>query len=256
MTGEPTTGKYPSPLGRRAPLLIAGGLALAALASGCGGSGNAAPAAARTGTASPQAAADAQPGRITGLSARWLGRIPADARQAVVVYGDAADSPSGTVTLYQKHGSAWTADATWASHNGRLGWTPSHHEDDKRSPVGVFTLTDAGGLLPDPGSKLPYHQTALFTPPSVWGPSHRHDFDYVIAIDYNRVRGSSPLDPRRPQGERAGGSIWLHLDPGSGSSACVTLPKAAMQHLLRTLDPARHPVVVMGDRATLAGKDA
>jgi L,D-peptidoglycan transpeptidase YkuD (ErfK/YbiS/YcfS/YnhG family) len=41
------------------------------------------------------------------------------------------------------------------------------------------------------------------------------------------------------------------MDHGSGTSACVSLPKPAMEYLLRTLDPDRHPVVVMGDRAHL-----
>lgn len=41
------------------------------------------------------------------------------------------------------------------------------------------------------------------------------------------------------------------MDHGSGTSACVGLSRAAMEYLLRTLDPNRHPVVVMGDRADL-----
>lgn len=41
------------------------------------------------------------------------------------------------------------------------------------------------------------------------------------------------------------------MDHGSGTSACVSLPKAAMVKLLRTLDPKQNPVVVMGDRAGL-----
>lgn len=31
----------------------------------------------------------------------------------------------------------------------------------------------------------------------------------------------------------------------------MSVPKSAMRVLLRTLDPRQHPVVVMGDRATL-----
>jgi L,D-peptidoglycan transpeptidase YkuD (ErfK/YbiS/YcfS/YnhG family) len=237
---------------RRLTALLA--LAAAAL-TGCGGSGTAQrPAAA---SSAPPRAASAAPqprptDRIEGLGGRWLAKIPAGARQVVVAYGDGATAATGHVALYEKHGSGWTRVAEWASHNGRRGWTPHHHEGDTRTPVGVFTLHDAGGVLPDPGSKLPYHHDPAFTPPASWGPTHRHDFDYVIAIDYNRVQGSSPLDARRPQGEQAGGGIWLHLDPGFGSSACVTLPKQALQTLLRTLDPAQHPVIVMGDRATLA----
>jgi L,D-peptidoglycan transpeptidase YkuD (ErfK/YbiS/YcfS/YnhG family) len=235
-------------------VVVAAGLA--PLLAGCGSDrADAAPGTKARPTASHVAASpkpSASDGRIAGVSAHWLARIPAATRQVVVAYGNAADSPSGQVTFYQKQGSTWTAEATWPSHNGRAGWTTAHHENDQHSPVGVFTLSDAGGLLPDPGSRLPYNQTTAFTPLASWGPSRRHDFDYVIAIDYNRVTGNSPLDPRRPRGESAGGGIWLHMDHGSGSSACVTLPKTAMQTLLRTLDPAQRPVVVMGDRATLA----
>lgn len=179
-------------------------------------------------------------------------QIPADSRQVVAVYGEGANSPQATVVLYEKNAKGWDRKGSWAAHNGRRGWTVDHHEDDKRSPVGVFTLTDAGGVLADPGAKLPYTHSAAFTPPPYWSKNTRHDFDYVVAINYNRVTGTSPLDPTRPQGQSKGGGVWLHMDHGSGTSACVSVPKAAMQTLLRALDPARHPVVVMGDKAHLA----
>jgi hypothetical protein len=60
-----------------------------------------------------------------------------------------------------------------------------------------------------------------------------------------------PIDPIRPQGESRGGSIWLHMDHGSGKSGCVSQSEADMEYLLRTIDPAKHPVIVMGDRADL-----
>lgn len=94
-------------------------------------------------------------------------------------------------------------------------------------------------------------QSASIQAPRYWSKPYWHDFDYVIAIDYNRVKGTAPNDPTRPLGQSKGGSIWLHMDHGSGTSACVSLPKSAMQLLLRTLDPKQHPVVVMGDKATL-----
>jgi L,D-peptidoglycan transpeptidase YkuD (ErfK/YbiS/YcfS/YnhG family) len=189
---------------------------------------------------------------IPGVGPALRSRIPAGARQVVAVYGDGARSAESTIVLYTREGDVWKRERSWPGHNGKRGWTTDHHEGDKKSPVGVFTLTDAGGVPADPGSRLPYHRSSAFAAPRWWSRSHRHDFDLVIAIDYNRVKGTSPLDPTRPEGQSKGGGIWLHMDHGSGTSACVSQSKSAMEYLLRTLDPALHPVVVMGDRAHLA----
>ncbi|MGW7265376.1 hypothetical protein [Streptomyces sp. NPDC054842] len=189
--------------------------------------------------------------RIPGVGDRLRKQIPAGSRQVVAVYGENKDSADSTVVLYTKDGSTWDRTRTWKGHNGKKGWTTDHHEGDKRSPVGVFTLSDAGGVLADPGARLPYTHSASFQAPHYWAKSHWHDFDYVIAIDYNRVKGTSPIDPTRPEGQSKGGSIWLHMDHGSGTSACVSLPESGMRYLLRTLDPDQHPVVVMGDKADL-----
>ncbi|MGY6019064.1 L,D-transpeptidase family protein [Streptomyces spinosirectus] len=188
---------------------------------------------------------------VPGIGDRLHRRIPAGSRQVVAVYGADRNSAFSTAVLYTKHGSTWVRTRSWPAHNGKKGWTTDHHEDDLRSPVGVFTLSDAGGVLDDPGARLPYTQDASLEAPRYWDKSHWHDFDYVIAIDYNRVKGTPPDDPERPQGDEKGGGIWLHLDHGSGTSACISVSESAMRYLLRTLDPELHPVVVMGDRADL-----
>ncbi|MFJ6748594.1 L,D-transpeptidase family protein [Streptomyces sp. NPDC091266] len=189
---------------------------------------------------------------VPGVGAGLRSRIPAASRQVVAVYGKGVNSADATVVLYDKGAKGWDRKGSWAAHNGRRGWTADHREGDKRSPVGVFTLTDAGGVLADPGAKLPYTHSAAFTPPSYWAKSTRHDFDYVVAINYNRAKGTSPLDPARPDGQAKGGGIWLHMDHGSGTSGCVSISRSGMAAVLRALDPARHPVVVMGDKAHLS----
>ncbi|TXS61388.1 MULTISPECIES: L,D-transpeptidase family protein [unclassified Streptomyces] len=190
--------------------------------------------------------------RVPGIGDRMWDQVPAATSQVVAVYGDDADSPDSLVVLYERRGGSWERIADWPAHNGRLGWTTDHRMDDLRTPVGVFTLSDAGGSRDDPGSLLPYRQDAhAFAPPADADASHRHDFDYVVAVDYNRVEGTPPYDWTRPLGEDKGGGIWLHLDHGDGTSGCVTVPEAAMRTLLRTLDPLSRPVVVMGDREHL-----
>nr|WP_079665254.1 L,D-transpeptidase family protein [Streptomyces sp. 3214.6] len=188
---------------------------------------------------------------VPGVGERLQRQIPAGSRQVVAVYGDGKDSATATVVFYAKRGPVWERVRTWPAHNGKKGWTAEHYLGDDRSPVGVFTLSAAAGVLDDPGTRLPYTQSEDYAAPRWWDQAHWHDFDYVIAIDYNRVKGTPPDDAEQPLGEERGGGIWLHLDHGDGTSACVSLPRAAMEYLLRTLDPDQHPVVVMGDRAAL-----
>lgn len=229
------------------------------LLAGCGGSGDGGGTGGAGGTGKgadsggASASPSTPPGDIPGVGARLNAKVPEDARQAVAVYGKGPDSADATVVLYEKRGGDWQRRESWPGHNGKKGWTPDHREGDKRSPVGVFTLSDAGGVLADPGAKLPYLQSPAFAAPQYWPKTHWNDFDLVIAIDYNRVRGTSPLDPTRPQGQEKGGSIWFHMDHGSGTSGCVSISKSGMTELLRTLDPRKDPVAVMGDRASLAG---
>ncbi|WP_251092360.1 L,D-transpeptidase family protein [Streptomyces sp. Caat 7-52] len=203
-------------------------------------------------TPTEPSAPTADPARIPGVGDRLYRRVPAGSRQVVAVYGEGRDSAASRVVLYTRRDGRWHPVGSWPAHNGRAGWTTHHHEGDRRSPVGVFTLSDAGGVLADPGTRLPYDRNeAAYAPPAGWDEAHQHDFDYVIAIDYNRIRGTPPRDATRPWGAGRGGGIWLHMDHGSGTSACVSVSEDAMRLLLRTLDPAREPVVVMGDRATL-----
>jgi len=191
---------------------------------------------------------------LPGVGDALTAQIPADSRQAVVAYGDSVDSSRTTVVFYQKGADGWQQVASWQGHNGDRGWTRQHMEGDLRTPIGVFGLTDAGGLLPSPGSQLPYHQSSEFVASGLGfdGESLAKAFNYVIAINYNRVAGSSPLDSREPMGEARGGGIWLHVDHDGPTHACVSIPSAGMVMLLRELSPSEHPVIVMGDRADLA----
>ncbi|MFD4790576.1 hypothetical protein ACFWN1_26690 [Streptomyces sp. NPDC058459] len=236
----------------RAVAAAVGGALLVLGAAGCGGAEKPEkndPGAARV--QDDRKAPEAALKRVPGVGDRLWQRVPAESRQVLLVSGEGRDSADSDAALYTKKGSAWTRERAWPTHNGRKGWTTDHHEDDLRSPVGVFTLSDAGGVLAAPEARLPYTESAAFQAPHYWKKSYWHDFDLVIAIDYNRVKGTPPTDQTRPRGQSKGGNIWLHMDHGSGTSACVSQSKADMEYLLRTLDPARHPVVVMGDEADL-----
>ncbi|MFD4788834.1 L,D-transpeptidase family protein [Streptomyces sp. NPDC058459] len=195
-----------------------------------------------------------RPAGIPGLGPHTAAAIPERAEQVVLVQGRGKDSPISSVVLYERDDSVWEPGPTWPAHNARYGWSEHHVAGDLRSPVGMYGLTDAGGLLGDPGSRLPYHQSHGFRSPGTGfeGESLEGSFDYVVAVNYNRQVGTSPLDWTRPMGAGRGGGIWLHVDHGGPTHGCVSVAKAHMKQLLRTLDPARHPVVVMGYAGWLA----
>ncbi|MEU9058073.1 hypothetical protein AB0D13_04020 [Streptomyces sp. NPDC048430] len=197
------------------------------------------------------------PAEIPALGPETRAQIPATARQAVVVTGQGPDSNRSAVMLYSLDDPAlgWRPGAgPWPAHNGMEGWTDHHLADDLRSPVGVFGLTDAGGRLPDPGALLPYDEQHRFavSGEGFLGEPLEGSFDYVVAINYNRTPGTSPLDRTRPLGAERGGGIWIHVDHGGPTQGCVSLTEDRMRDLLLTLDPAKHPVIVMGDAASLA----
>ncbi|MFJ8495698.1 L,D-transpeptidase family protein [Streptomyces sp. NPDC094038] len=229
--------------------------------SGCGGGAEAAPrrsgddrAARVTASPTPDESNSPRPSGIPGLGPKTTAAIPGRAEQVVVARGRGRNSPVSSVVLYERDDDVWQPGASWPAHNGRDGWSEHHMAGDLRSPVGVYGLTDAGGLLADPGSRLPYHHSYGFTSPGTGfeGEPLEGSFDYVIAVNYNREPGTSPLDWTRPMGAKRGGGVWLHVDHGGPTHACVSVAKAHMKELLRTLDPDRHPVVVMGHADWLA----
>ncbi|MEV4556644.1 L,D-transpeptidase family protein [Kitasatospora sp. NPDC049285] len=192
---------------------------------------------------------------IPGLGPTWTAQIPAETRQLLVASGKDKDSSDSTVTLWTRgDDGSWQAGQAWPAHNAYKGWTADHKANDLRSPIGLFALTDAGGRKADPGAKLPYDRDNAF---QMSGRGFNNEplagsFDYVIAINYNRVAGTSPLDTGFPMGAAKGGGIWLHLDHGGPTHGCISLTEDHIVELLKTLDPAMHPMIVMGDAPALA----
>ncbi|MGW1247549.1 hypothetical protein [Streptomyces sp. NPDC002535] len=194
--------------------------------------------------------------RLPGVGPATQALVPDGTTQALVVTGATADDNFSTAILYEKGPSGhWTPSAgPWPTRNALRGWTADHTAGDLRTPIGVFRLGDAGGRLPDPGSRLPYDQDDAFaiSGTGFHGEPLEGSFDHVVAIDYNRVPGRTPLDRERPLGDEKGGGVWIHVDHGGPTQACIALEREPLRELIRALDPAREPVIVMGPTPQLA----
>lgn len=205
-------------------------------------------------SAVPKARPSASTPRALPLGPHTLSTIAGRTTQVVLVRGATTTSSAATVELYERTGADWVRVAAWQGHVGKRGWATHHVEGDLRTPVGTFDLTAAGGRRSDPGSSLPYFQSTAFDPPAEepgFGDSMADAFDYVIALDYNRIPGKSPLDSSRPLGAQRGGGIWLHVDHDGPTHGCISIPANGVRYLLLHLTPSSHPVVVMGSAAQL-----
>ena len=63
--------------------------------------------------------------------------------------------------------------------------------------------------------------------------SPAYDYGAVIAYNTDRTPG-------------LGSAIFLHVSVGAPTAGCVSLPADRLLEVLRWLDPARSPVIVMG----------
>jgi L,D-peptidoglycan transpeptidase YkuD (ErfK/YbiS/YcfS/YnhG family) len=127
-----------------------------------------------------------------------------------------------------------------------------------RTPVGVFTLTQAFGNQPNNGTRLPY----TYVGPNDWwdeNPASPHynrlvvssvspggnsenlyysgeAYAHAVVINYNM----------NPVVKGAGSGFFLHVSVGGATEGCVSIPLGDLDHVMRWLNPSEHPVISIG----------
>jgi L,D-peptidoglycan transpeptidase YkuD (ErfK/YbiS/YcfS/YnhG family) len=182
------------------------------------------------------------------------------AGQAVVVSAAKYGATGATFNAYQMTPAGWQkVFGPWAAYIGRRGFAPpgSKREGDGRTPSGTFGFDFFFGVKPDPGVKFPYRQTGRSIvwsddPSSPlynqWVDTAAQDpganpepmyvspaYSYGAVIDYNNERVPGQ-----------GSAIFLHVSMGRPTSGCVSLPAGQLLQVLRWLDPALRPRIIMG----------
>ncbi len=178
-----------------------------------------------------------------------------DAGQAVVVTAPGYGATTATLSTWQRSAGGWEpVHGPWPADVGRGGFAPpgEKREGDGRTPSGTYGFDFAFGVEPDPGVALSYRRVT--GPSIVWddmpsSPSYNlwvdggqgeamfqtPVYDYAAVIAYNTARTPG-----------LGSAIFLHVSTGGPTAGCVALPVEGLLPVLRWLDPAQAPVVVMG----------
>lgn len=231
-------------------------------------------------TESAHAAPLPDPGTLANLGA---------ARQVIVVTSTSWSTSYATLRAYDvADDGSWRAAVPAApARIGANGFSAgaSRLQNTNTTPTGTYAIPRAMGYWGAPGTRLPYYQ---FDSDDWWSYDPRdpstynvlqygrpagapwrtgwaerlrsyapQQYGYVAVLDFNLPRsaryrptdgsyvGTTPVDTRR------GGGIFLHVTNGRATAGCVAVEFSVMQQLLRWLDPAKEPVIVMGPAAVI-----
>ena len=202
------------------------------------------------------------------------------AQQVVVVTAPRANTTHATVRAFERDGGGWRTilHATPARlGSGGLIAGSERRQGTGKTPLGTYGIEWAFGRAADPGTALRYVQidrndawtynpkvpstyNVFQTAPNAWRGYGRYierlwgygpQYDYVLVLDYNLPEGRIVRDAdgiRRsttPANTRRGGGIFLHVTNGKVTAGCIAIPRDDMATLLRWLDPAKDPVIVI-----------
>jgi len=247
-------------------------VAIVALASGCGaqarqvGSPPTSEGAAPT-TQPPSTAPPTTTGCPSNLAASLAST--GGSRQLITVEAASFGTTVATVAMWQRDGPCWeAAGGPWTAAIGSNGFSDHHREGDDTTPTGIYSVGPTMyGNSPNPGVRYAYHQLVCGDwwdedPTSAEYNTFQHvpcgqappfggaseplwiettAYPSLAFVDYN-------TDPVVPY---AGSAIFVHADIGTPTAGCVTIPLTDLDQLLRWLDPADSPVIVMGPTAEI-----
>ncbi len=187
------------------------------------------------------------------------------ARQVVTVDAPDASSTTATLTSWENDGSGWyQALPAMPAVDGANGWLPalSRVEGDDTTPEGLYAFGPTMyGTEPDPGTQFPYHQlvcgdwwdedpssptyNTFETAPCGTTPPYGADSE-ALWTEGNAYPSMAVIDFNTPPAGAYGSGIFLHADTGQPTAGCVSLPLGDLDQVLDWLNPALHPVIVMG----------
>ena len=190
-------------------------------------------------------------------SPEWVSRLKAaeNATQLAIVSG--THGSNAIFSFHEKNGGTWREIVSCQAYIGKKGWGKTR-EGDVKSPVGVYTFTEAFGILEDPGCPMGYTQV---DDSYYWiGDSNSERYNTMVStrdydafdrkesehiIDYNPgYQYCLNISWNIEQTPRKGSAIFLHCyTKNKFTGGCVAIPEDDMRTVIQRV--RRGCVVIM-----------
>ncbi|MFF5173810.1 L,D-transpeptidase [Micromonospora sp. NPDC000089] len=195
-----------------------------------------------------------------------LTTLPAATRQVVLVTGASYTTTYATLETFHRAGGHWVpVSAPLPARVGSKGFSDNHVEGVATTPTGVFSFGPTMyGIAADPGVRFPYHQLV----PNDWWNENPNSTAYnafqhstsnpggysealwqevPAYTHFGVITYNMPPNVAKPVPD-AGSGIFLHefsTAAGNPTAGCVSLSHTNLVSVLRWLDPALSPRIVI-----------
>jgi len=211
--------------------------------------------------------------------------VASDVKQMVTVTSvHGWGSTRATLSAWRKRSDGWhRVHGPLTVRLGYNGWVPAtkRKQSTGTTPAGKFTMPYAFGNSADPGAQLRYRRVDgndvwpyeprdpatynIYQPfraaTSHWRSDYREklssyptEYAYAVVLGFNLPSGVHWSTKRHqwvadhPADTTRGGGIFLHVQQHQHTAGCVAGPRDDIRWVVRWLDPALHPRIVMGPR--------
>ena len=203
-------------------------------------------------------------------------------RQLVTVTSDRWSSTRAWMSVWGKRDDGWRrVRGPVRVRLGWNGWVPAgkRRQNSGTTPAGSFAMRYAFGNRADPGTELRYRRVDgndvwpyeprdpatynIYQPSqssaSHWRTGYRerlasygYEYAHAVVLGFNLPSGvhwsakRRQYVARRPADTHRGGGIFLHVQRSKYTAGCVAGPLDDIRWVVRWLDPALRPRIVMG----------
>jgi L,D-peptidoglycan transpeptidase YkuD (ErfK/YbiS/YcfS/YnhG family) len=215
----------------------------------------------------PSESSEVLPAPPAVVKAMEAASIPAG--QLLLVISQGEQSSRATLYVLERSGNGWTSRGeSIPAMIGRTGFARpgEKREGDGHTPSGLFPLESVFGYAPSVQTRMPYRQA---TARDIWvddvnspdyntwqrkGESRAKSFEEMKLPDASYRHGVVIGYNRNPIVVGKGSAIFLHVWRGDGrpTAGCVAIDEQALIRIIGWLDPAKQPMILMGNRSDLA----